>query len=73
MGRGRARLSTFHNNDLQRKELTEVSCPHTLPVGTAPACQTPSLGKRSDVGASSGRCHDLLSCTSGNVIVSLRA
>lgn len=71
MGKERARLSTFHNK-LQRKELTEVSSPHTLPVGTAPACQTPSLGKRSDVGASSRGCHDLLSCASGNVIISLR-
>lgn len=45
MGRGRARLSTFHNNDLQRKELTEVSSPHTLPVGTAPALPDPKSKK----------------------------
>lgn len=45
MGRGRVRLSTFHNNDLQRKELTDVSRPHTLPVGTAPACQDPKSRK----------------------------
>lgn len=45
VGRGRARLSTFHDNDLQRKELTEESSPHTLPVGTAPALPDPKSRK----------------------------